>query len=806
MIATKQSCARDDRFAKTSVFELSSAPGSTLARGTESAGRTMHPKQRAEKARSFSQTRLDNDFLRSPSSGVGLLAAMILSLSLAFLAGCTGVVQGTNSPASQSVSTPQIATTILPVGSTGSSYSASLEVTGGVSPYTWSTTSGQLPNGLSLSSSTGAISGIPTLAGSFSFNAQVKDSKAATASGGMSINISSSVPPTISTVSPNIGSTAGGTTVMIFGNNFSVGTTVKFGNLPATSVQIANATTIQAVAPAETAGSVTVTVQAVDGQQATLANGFTFSASVSGGPAVPALPQATVDLTMPTQGGTVRNVVAGDSAGLQTTINSSTCGDTIVLPAGSTFTGNWTIPNKSCTGWILIQSSGISSLPSGTRVTPSSLASMATLTAKTANPVFSFAASSHNYRLLGLEISCTTACNSPGQMQASLIETDVAATSVSQEPSFIIVDRCYVHGTPTANVKRGMDLQGISLAVVDSYFSEIHLVSNDSQALLGWNGSGPFLIQNNFLSAAGENIMFGGATANITNLVPSDITIVGNHFWKDITWQNAAAPYNWTVKNLLEFKYAQRVLVDGNVLEYNWVGGQTGTAILFTPRAELGHVPWAIVADITFTHNLLQHTANGFVISTNDGLAPAGQQGFPSQRIKIQNNVLFDVSVATWGSINGGTGWDFLISTNSNQLEPHDFTIDHNTMFNSNAAIFVSNTTTTSVLNGFQYTNNISQNNVLGNGTNPSQTLGSDFTNLTWNENVLVGGTTGQYPVVTYFPAALANVGFANLTGGNFQLLSSPYQNAGTDGKDIGLWDWTTYSTATAHALSGIFP
>ena len=44
------------------------------------------------------------------------------------------------------------------------------------------------------------------------------------------------------------------------------------------------------------------------------------------------------------------------------------------------------------------------------------------------------------------------------------------------------------------------------------------------------NGSGPFLIQNNYLEGAGENVIFGGGDPSIANLVPSDIQILGNTF------------------------------------------------------------------------------------------------------------------------------------------------------------------------------------------------------------------------------------------------------------------------------------
>jgi acid phosphatase len=69
------------------------------------------------------------------------------------------------------------------------SYSASLQATGGTPPYAWSVFSGQLPNGLSLSPSNGAITGTPTLAGAFTFTVQVKDNSGGAASAGFRISI-----------------------------------------------------------------------------------------------------------------------------------------------------------------------------------------------------------------------------------------------------------------------------------------------------------------------------------------------------------------------------------------------------------------------------------------------------------------------------------------------------------------------------------------------------------------------------------------------------------------------------------------
>ncbi len=70
--------------------------------------------------------------------------------------------------------------TIMPLqlsaGSVGAAYSASLNASGGTPGYTWSITSGSLPSGLSLATSTGVVSGKPSAGGTSSFTVKVADS------------------------------------------------------------------------------------------------------------------------------------------------------------------------------------------------------------------------------------------------------------------------------------------------------------------------------------------------------------------------------------------------------------------------------------------------------------------------------------------------------------------------------------------------------------------------------------------------------------------------------------------------------
>jgi hypothetical protein len=84
-----------------------------------------------------------------------------------------------------------ITSSVLASGATGSPYSQALAATGGKTPYTWSITSGALPAGFSLNSSTGIISGTPTTTGTSTFTAQVQDANNSPSSKILAITVNS---------------------------------------------------------------------------------------------------------------------------------------------------------------------------------------------------------------------------------------------------------------------------------------------------------------------------------------------------------------------------------------------------------------------------------------------------------------------------------------------------------------------------------------------------------------------------------------------------------------------------------------
>jgi hypothetical protein len=99
------------------------------------------------------------------------------------------------------------------------------------------------------------------------------DGQSATLAGGFTFVASA---PIVTGVSPTTGLTTGGTAVTLTGQNFVSGATVTFGGAAATSVAVASATRINAIAPPHKPGSVNIVVTNPDGQSGTLASAFIY--------------------------------------------------------------------------------------------------------------------------------------------------------------------------------------------------------------------------------------------------------------------------------------------------------------------------------------------------------------------------------------------------------------------------------------------------------------------------------------------------------------------------------------------------
>lgn len=114
--------------------------------------------------------------------GLRVLDSAQHSASAEFRIGIAAQGSSSSPPPSPSPTALSITTTTAPTGTVGASYSFALEAQGGKPPYNWSVSSGALPSGLALNSSSGKIAGTPTQAANESVTIEVEDTAHSNAS------------------------------------------------------------------------------------------------------------------------------------------------------------------------------------------------------------------------------------------------------------------------------------------------------------------------------------------------------------------------------------------------------------------------------------------------------------------------------------------------------------------------------------------------------------------------------------------------------------------------------------------------
>ena len=357
-------------------------------------------------------------------------------------------------------------------------------------------------------------------------------------------------------------------------------------------------------------------------------------------PAVePELPRDSVDVSWIAPTGRTIHVRQGDN--LQSALQSAKRGDEVVLEAGAEFRGHFQLPAKAgepSDGWITLRTSALDQLPpQGTRIDPAQhSALMPKLITNDDRPALYTEAEASGWRVVGIEITVEPGLGRVQQGLVLLGDGTPMQRSPQQVPHDLILDRVYVHGQPNVNLKRCVALNSARTAIIDSQLLECHGRGFDTQAILGWNGPGPYRIENNRLEAAGEVIMFGGVAPAIPSLVPSDVIVRRNYLYRPMEWKGV-----WTVKNLFELKNAQRVLVEGNVMENNWADAQVGFAVVLG-SADTDY-PWCVVQDVMMRYNLINNSAGGFNLFERYGNAQS------MHRIAIKNNLLTNIGVAGLG-------------------------------------------------------------------------------------------------------------------------------------------------------------
>lgn len=472
------------------------------------------------------------------------------------------------------------------------------------------------------------------------------------------------------------------------------------------------------------------------------------------------LPGGGVEVT-----GNVINVKAGGD--FQAALNKAKPGDMIILQAGAIYKGSFKLPNKTGSEFITIRTSAQDSqLPAGdTRLNPQKYASLLPkIVTTTSDSAINATNGSHHYRFIGVEITSDTNNYVYNMVTLGLGEQK----SLAEVPYHFEFDRCYIHPGAKGKARRGIAMNSAETIVKNSYISGFGFPGEETQAIAGWSGPGPYKIINNHLEGGGQSVMFGGGDPFIKGLVPSDIEIKYNLMTKPLNWRGKVG-----LKCSFELKNARRVQIIGNIIENAF----DENAMRITIRNQDGNAPWSTIEDVLFQNNIVRQSGGALLILGSDDTYKSQMM----KRVKFINNLFVDLG-GKWGA----EGRFMTISNGE------DIVLQNNTILNNSNYI----TAHSFLTKGFVFKDNIVSNNEYGlygdDAGVGKPAIAKYFPASLIVNNVIVNNKNIPSNEVYVPPRNLAAqglqaVGFVDLARGNYRLAgNSRFKGKSSTGKDPG--------------------
>jgi hypothetical protein len=423
--------------------------------------------------------------------------------------------------------------------------------------------------------------------------------------------------------------------------------------------------------------------------------------------------------------GTTIAVKAGED--LQRVLAAARPGATIVLEAGATFTGNFTLARNAGGALITIRSAP---------------GAKAKLVAKDLfRPILEAPPGASHYRLENLILQA------PGAMVELVRLGSGAATSAGEQPENITLAGCEIYAHPSAGSRRGISLQARNVTI-DGCAIRGFKADVEAQAIACWNGPGPYRITNCSLSAAGEVIIFGGSDAKTPGLNPNDIYIAHCVLEKtdDMRERTADGKPKWMVKNLFELKRATNVVFENNVLRTSWAGAQNGFAIVLTCRTERGRNPWGKIENVVIRGNVIENVGAGFNLLGRDDNATST---VPSERGSLANVLIENNEIHVDKAQGAGRVFQILtgardIVIRNNRVRADSAVTASVVLDGPPPGIPPSQAECTDPIVNLTIVGNQLKGAVLGRGTSGKAALDHFARNWVWQDNVFVDGAGPQ--------------------------------------------------------------